>query len=109
MDRFDQFLRKGQTDKAQSVSPELWERLERRLDSPSIPQTSKRRSHVGITMSRYLIAASFAGLMTLVTFLSLRMDRYVVTDFDLEARPYFTKEDVHGLGEYYDLASQRLG
>ena len=105
----DDLFKKSETAKEIELDPQLWSRLERRMDSSPISELKlKRKKRIGSTLrwSQLMVAASFVAVFSLVGTLYMQMSTYTVTDLDAAARPYFTKDDVESLKQYYPTPSR---
>lgn len=88
----DQLFKNSEHEKALEVRPELWNRLERRLDQD---RPYKRQWH------SWLVAASLILVLTMTVLLLLNIDRYHVEDLSGEVAPHFSKENIANLEELY--------
>ena len=91
MTNIDDIFKNGEHQKALDIRPELWSRLERRLDEhpPARP------------WKKWLIAASLLLLFSFTTLLYLNIDVYQVEDMTVTSEPRFSKEEIGGLEEVY--------
>ena len=92
--KIDHIIKNSQHEKALDIRPELWQRLERRLDDHS---EGPRKS------PRWLVAASLFVVLSLATLLILNIDRYRVEDLPVDNEPNFSKEHIANLEELYHV------
>jgi|GEM_PF-2464142 len=119
----DDIIKQSETSKSVDLDPQLWQRLERRLDFNSVPDVDNNISHMSTSLgdrrrrrkknskmlfSRVMVAASFAAVFALVSALYMSASKYQVTDLEVQSRPYFTKDDVDGLNRYYPAMERNL-
>ncbi len=92
MENIDDYIRRSETDKELELRPELWRRLERRLDDdvPYTPTTSIWRP--------WMIAASVMMLFGFSLFWKAS-NTYQVEDLSADMTPGFSKEEL-ALFEY---------
>ena len=88
----EEIFRDGEHQKQVALRPEVWEKLERRLESDDAPKPS---------LKLWLVAASFILVATLSALLVLNIDQYHVEDLLINEQPYFTKDEIGDLNSYY--------
>ncbi len=87
MENIDDFIRRSETDKEVEVRPELWRRLERRLDD-DIPQSA-----TASIWRPWMVAASVLVLFGFSLFWRTS-NSYDVEDLSAEKAPDFSKEEL---------------
>ncbi len=98
MKHIDDIFREGEHQKNLELRPELWQRLERRLDQPSEPVKRKWRP--------WMVAASTILLVSLSALLLLNIDSYEVEDISAGLVPYFTSDEIAHLEDVYTIPQQ---
>lgn len=90
--KIDQIFNQSEHQKALDLRPELWDKLERRLDGEGSPKASKWN---------WMLAASILLIFSLSTLLYLNIDTYEVEDLSNEIQPYFSAEEISNLEDVY--------
>ncbi|MFT6809639.1 MAG: ferric-dicitrate binding protein FerR (iron transport regulator) [Saprospiraceae bacterium] len=112
-EHIDKIIKSSETEKHLDIRPELWNRLERQLDNSDSMERSiarkqrpKRRKIVG---SKWLAAASLAIILTIISTIYIQLNSYHMEDLNTStAEPYFTKEDLSGLENFYNQPDRLL-
>jgi len=111
-EHIDKIIQASETERPIELRSELWDRLDRQLDSSerleSSLQQKKRTKRRRIAGSKWLAAASLALILTIVTSFYLQMHSYTIMDLKTSSEPYFTKEDLSELEHYYDNPDRLL-
>ncbi len=93
MKKIDDIFREGHHQKRLEIRPELWDKLERRLDGNKTPIISLWRP--------WIVAASTVLIMCMTMLLYLNIDTYEVEDLSVYLKPQFYKEEIINLEEVY--------
>ena len=96
MKKIDDIFKNSASDKPLPLRPELWNRLERQLETHTASTVK-----TGFNWRSLMIAASVLVVLSLTVLLYLNIDRYKVEDLDSEYAPHFFKEEIANLEEVY--------
>jgi len=94
MNHIDDIFKNGEHQKELEIRPELWDRVERRLDGDG---AHKRQG----SMRPWMVAASMTLVITMSALLYLNIDTYEVEDMIVAIEPHFSKEEVADLEKVY--------
>ncbi len=92
--KIDHIFKRSRYDRGVTVRPELWQKLERRLDDAH-PSGGRLKS--------WMIAASIVVIFSMATWIFITQERYEVEDLTINSQPNFSKEEIYDLEKYYAL------
>lgn len=104
--KIDTQIRTSETHKHIELRPELWNRLERQLDSIDrlegrlLKKPKRKKTKLSRTQS-WLVAASFTLILMALTTYVANSNTYQLEDLNANADPYFTKRELSDLKSYY--------